>query len=190
MSLINDALKRAGEIPPPPPPVPSQALQAAEDPPASRLPLYLMPVLLLFVIGLAVWFLSKGFEVARQVYQSSSPIQVEAREAAPPGVPPETAVRAQPDARSPATSPGLAIGSGSPQPPSPAPAPEPAAPAQPTFPDLKLQALFYRPQSPTAVINSKAVGIGSRINGATVLSITRDGVQVLWQGQSRELVLP
>jgi hypothetical protein len=178
MSLINDALKRAQEAAPPPPPPAQQSMQAADERSHPKLPLVLIPVLLLFVVGLAVWFFAKGLEVARQVYHSGSAMTLHARETVIPE--PETTqtnveVKAE-SAHSLAT---------------PAPAtPLPPPPSTNGFPQLKLQVLFYRAEMPTAVINTKTVGIGSRINGATVLSITRDGVQVVWHGEARELTLP
>lgn len=181
MSLINDALKRASEAAPPPPPVSGQDMEIAGESPSSKLPLVLIPVLLLFVVALAVWFFAKGLEVARQVYRSSE-TPIHAREVTPAAesdpLAPTVEAKTVETIHSATTTPG--------QTPLVPPLPEKTN----GFPVLKLQALFYRADVPTAVINTKQVGIGSRINGATVLSITREGVQVVWQGEARELTLP
>jgi hypothetical protein len=55
---------------------------------------------------------------------------------------------------------------------------------------LKLQAIFYRPNNPTAIISSKSVSRGDLVLGARVLRIDRESV-VLWvNGQTNVLTLP
>jgi hypothetical protein len=137
---------------------------------------------LVIVLGLAIWFLLKGLDVARQVYISSQqpPPRVAAR---------ETSV---PNSETGRTTPDLQTGSAVPAADPSESAPPTADPPQPTDPlaALKLQAVFYKPDNPTAVINSKAVGIGSRIGDATVLSISSETVVVELGGRIRELTVP
>lgn len=71
------------------------------------------------------------------------------------------------------------------EPPPPAPVAAPAAP----FPDLKLQAIFYRLNKPSVMINGKVVYTGELIEGAKVTRIERDHAEVLWKGETRPLHL-
>ena len=193
MSLINDAIKRAHEAAPPPS-VPADPMQAADYAPAPKLPLVLIPLLLVTVLGLAVWFLIKGLEAARSV-SSNQAIPVAAREnpVSAPSPQPESAPVEAPTVAAavpvaPVTSPANPSATGEP-PVTTSAAVSPPTPVDPLA-ELKLQAVFYQPNRPSAVINSKPVGIGSRIGSVTVLSISRETVVVEYDGRIRELTVP
>lgn len=53
--------------------------------------------------------------------------------------------------------------------------------------DPKLQAIFYRLNDPTALIDGKTVGPGAPIAGGRVIAITREFVQVEIGGEVKEL---
>jgi hypothetical protein len=63
------------------------------------------------------------------------------------------------------------------------------APAQDgAFPNLSLQGVFYRKSNSVAIINGRTVREGDEIDGARVLSIGRETVQVGFDGEARTLV--
>lgn len=73
--------------------------------------------------------------------------------------------------------------------PSSSPSPAAAAPASSTsqtatsFPQLTLQGIYYRPARPSAVINSKTVYVGDRVQQAKILAIDRHEVTVQWNNE-------
>ena len=74
--------------------------------------------------------------------------------------------------------------------PQPTVTPQPPAPAPPpTFPDLRLQGIFYRPSNPSALINSKTVFVGDEIAGVKVVAIERTGVKVELDGHTKTVKL-
>lgn len=56
-------------------------------------------------------------------------------------------------------------------------------------PELRLQGLVYLRDGAAAVINGKTVRVGGKIGGWTVKAITRDGVNLEGDGQTRFLTL-
>jgi hypothetical protein len=68
----------------------------------------------------------------------------------------------------------------------PAPAPTPTSEPRP-FPALKLVGLSYHPTRGSALINGKFVFVGDRVEGARVTQISRDGVTLEFEGQTRTL---
>jgi hypothetical protein len=68
----------------------------------------------------------------------------------------------------------------------PVPPPAPVGP----FPKLKLQGIFYRLNGATALINNETVQVGSELEGAKVVSISRLEVKVDFHGQTKVLGLP
>src|SRR5437763_6909126 len=80
MSLINDALKRAGQAKTPPPHDTTEApLHAVESKPPSRFPLLILSVLF-FVLGLAGWFFVRGWQAERGANLGLNKNAIEARE--------------------------------------------------------------------------------------------------------------
>jgi hypothetical protein len=65
----------------------------------------------------------------------------------------------------------------------------PSTPSSPpnTFPKLSLQGIYYRPSRPSAVINSKTVFVGDRVQQAKILAIDRYEVTVQWNNEVRVL---
>ena len=68
--------------------------------------------------------------------------------------------------------------------------PLPIDPPKPVFPKLKLQGIFWRPSRPSAVINSKTLFKGDRIDNARVLAIDQESVTLQWQNETKVLTLP
>lgn len=74
-------------------------------------------------------------------------------------------------------------------PPSSGPSPTAATPPSPavqranTFPQLTLQGIYYRPARPSAVINSKTVYVGDKVQQAKILAIDRHEVTVQWNNE-------
>lgn len=64
-----------------------------------------------------------------------------------------------------------------------------AAASSNAFPDLKLQAIYYRLKGPTVVIDGRTVRVGQSIGGAKLTAIHRYGAEVEHKGKSRFLTL-
>lgn len=69
----------------------------------------------------------------------------------------------------------------------PAPALAPAVPVR--FPPLRLQSIFYRPESPSVIINGKTLFIDDQINGVLVTDIRSSSVTLVLSGQTNILTL-
>ncbi len=200
MSLINDALKRASQTPPPPP-VPATAPQAnlcpVEYKRPSALPMILIPAVLLIVLGLAGWFLVKAWKTAsHNLAGSGSKLRVAAREIHDrregPSKPEE--VSPVPPLTVPAPAETVPVKA---NPPVAASVPPPAATEEPIlqppaspFANLKLQGIFYRPNKPAVVINSKTLYPGDKVGNVKVVAITRESVLLESNGQTNVLTLP
>lgn len=202
MSLINDALKRATRNQPttmaiaPEPAAPMQPVEYRRR----GLPWYFFPALLA-IVAAACWFIVMGVQARRE---SSSPvpkpITLHAREPEPQTPTPTPASTAGAEA-SPATStrvastpPTVPNNSIPPEAATPAteasakpPPPAPAPPTEPAKPAFRLQGIFFRPTNPSALVNGKSVWVGSRIDGATVKTITRDSLTIEVNGQTTVL---
>lgn len=64
------------------------------------------------------------------------------------------------------------------------------APAKPaTFPAVRVQGIYYRPERPSALINRKTYFIGDQVQGAKVVAITRDCVVLEIEGQQQAYLL-
>lgn len=63
------------------------------------------------------------------------------------------------------------------------------APAAPSTDEPKVQAIFFRLNDPTALIDGKTVGPGGPIKGGKVLEISRESVKVEFNGQIRNLTI-
>ena len=174
MSLINDALKRATETQSANPPTPelNVSMQSVEQRPRAGLPIYFTPVLL-FVISGACWFLVKGWDARRQAGVSPAPIIVQARETATASGSTETETALSiPANRSFALNDAPTV-SASETAPAGSAIQEPAA-----APIFKLQGIFYRPNKPSAVVNSKTVYVGDLILNGKITAIDRQSVTI------------
>jgi hypothetical protein len=188
MSLINDALKRATQAQPATKPAPEMetTMKPAPPPRTVGLPVYFMPVLL-FIISGACWFLVKGWDARRPSGTAAKPLSVQAREL------PE--------------SPGLPAGEGAELPipknrqfalnDTPTPVAGTAAEATGSTPaagataveGFRLQGIFYRPNNPSAVVNSRTVFVGDRIANAQVKAIDQRSVTLDCAGEIKVLTL-
>lgn len=203
MSLINDALKRATQAQPAlqPTPATEQPMEPAPPHRAVGIPNYFTPVLLFVICG-AFWFMFKGWDGARQggVAQVLQPnaIVAQARELPgeePADLPPATGAELPiPSHRK------FALNDG------PTPKAAPIQVAQSTVPSadgalpvsarelpaanrFRLQGIFYRPSSPSAVINSKTVFVGDTVADAKVKSIDQRSVVLDLGTQTQVLTL-
>lgn len=61
------------------------------------------------------------------------------------------------------------------------------APASTNWPTLKLSAIFFRLQNPSARINGKILQVGNQFEGVRVLAIERDRVKLEFAGETKEL---
>ena len=66
----------------------------------------------------------------------------------------------------------------------------PPPPAPPSFPELKLQGIFYNRNNPKAAINGQIRAQNEQIGDVLILAITQDKVTVQWNGQTKDLILP
>ena len=198
MSLINDALKRATQAQPSTKPAPE--LESAMEPvPQHRavgIPGYFTPVLLLIISG-SCWFLVQGFNTSQPASLakltsalSPDPIVAQARELGMDLPPHEGSDLPVPQNRE------FALND--------APTPAPArvetaavavtaevpveAEAQPAA-NFKLQGIFYRPSSPSAVVNARTVFIGDSVGSAKVRAIDERSVTLDIAGETRVLTL-
>ena len=180
MSLVNDALKRAQrlqqkqrDLPPPP------LLRSAPPPPPNSgfwlrfLATALAVLGIILIIGF--WKLSPDAhppEVQKPLPVSTTP-------------PPPAQSQAMP------VQPVIAETKPSPIPPPP-PAPPITnapvlAPAKPEPSPLKLQAIFYTPRNPSAIINGKTVQIGDTFEGLRIVKINPDSVDLATPTQTNRL---
>lgn len=221
MSLINDALKRASQSQKeraqttPPPAAPP--LQPVEHAPPAGPPRYLVPVLVVLVLGLSGWAFWKWWEVRQSPTlatlpklasatpdraQTGSPathrlnpsteIQVNTNPVMRPSPPPAAVTPPPSTPIQTAPSPTAAVVT-----PAPAPAPDTntataaadTAPAKRSFPELKLQGIFYRLRNPSVMINNQTLYKGDAVEGAKVVAIEREGVTLEFDGQKKTLLM-
>jgi len=72
----------------------------------------------------------------------------------------------------------------------PPPIVEPAKPIKPvTFPPVRLQGIYLKPDRPSALINGKTYFIGDLVQDAKVVTITRDFVILELEGQQQSFTL-
>lgn len=162
MSLINDALKRAAQKPASLPSASelSASLRPVEER-AHHFPVAPLLIVLVPIIGLGIWFLAKGLRMHEA--PTLAPTPVAAREPEPVAPAPVVVVQVT------------------------NPTPAPASPPQTVY---KLQAIYWRPSKPSAVVNGKIVYVGDRIKHAQVTAIDQDSVTMKVDGESDPLVLP
>ena len=195
MSLINDALKRAGTnlkpaasagsavsaVEPPMVAVTASALAAK---PRQGTPVAMI-VGMVALTAVAAWFFLKWREAStgQTAIEASSPAKpAPATPAAPkPSAPPVAAATKIP-APAVAAKPPVAV----PQ-PTVAAASAQSKPEPQPMPELKLQAIVFRMKNPSALINGRHVEVGDDVSGARVTEIQRTTVIVEWQGQKSPL---
>ena len=172
MSLINDALRRADEQhkqAEPPAPPPAKPLQPVVQKSRAWLPVVLGMIVLLLVLALAAWFLSKWWEA--QKHKAKKPVPTVVPAEIPKPKEPEVPV----------------------EPPHTNPPPVVVEPPPPPPPKtnviLRLQGVFIRTSKPSALINGKTVFVGGKIFDAQVLSIQPDQVTVEEDGVTNVLIL-
>jgi hypothetical protein len=207
MSLINDALKRAGRA------HPARAGRPADGPamtPApyqrpAQWPIVAVPLLLLGVLVVAVWFFQQALQTSRQAVLGAPADRVAARETEPPGrvmplpVPdgqpvssaPHSSTAALPAALATATTVVVAVAqplAANTNTASPIAASTNSTPAA-VPPPPKLKAIFFRLNDPTAMINSKTYSIGDRVGEARLIAITRESISLLCHGQTNVLTI-
>jgi len=201
MSLINDALKRANEVPSTPP-LPHQTAKGLQPVPTrpptdSRLPLIIFPVILCLVLGVAGYLLLRGFNRRDAAGRWLSPIQrAFARERPQPKAQPASIVEGQTETPTAPGQPAVASAHAIKPPVTPAPKPAVATPplvaavaTNAPFPRLKVQGIFYRATNPGALVNSKTVFVGDWVANAKVVAITQDSVTFEFEAQTKTLSL-
>ena len=178
MSLINDAIKRAGQAPTAQPTAEQTAagMRPIEYQRSSRFPWVIVISILTPVFGLAIWFIVKGWEMSKASPPQGTDAVANARVQSVAAVP-------TPDAGAV----GFQV----------APTPmivtqvvaAPVEPSAPAFPKLRLQGIYWRPARPSAVINAKTVYIGDKVETARVTAIDHESVTVQWESQTKVLTL-
>lgn len=180
MSLINDALKRASQTTPPPPPAshtPEAPLRPVEHKRPFAWAMVLVPLLVL-VLALAGWFFVKGLQTQSAARLPGVEMPVSARGAS-------AVAESLPTPPAPSDLNGAA-GSNAPLATNVQATVEPP---KPTFPTVRLQGIFYRPDRPSVVINAKSVCVGEKVAGAKVVAITRESATLEWNGETKVLTL-
>lgn len=195
MSLINDALKRAsqGQSTTNSPPTIEQPMEPVPPHRAVSIPGYFTPVLLFVICG-AFWFIYKGWDGTQQANLNGligkEPIIAQAREAVfdqPEDLPPTHGVELGiPRNRQFALNDGPTPVTGMHSTSTEVAAARRAITSEetlvvsareiPASNRFRLQGIFYRPSSPSAVINSKTVFVGDTIADATVRKIDQKSV--------------
>lgn len=201
MSLINDALKRAGQAQKREPraeraPASSgPAMQPVDTSPAKAFPWWIVGVLAVAALAV-VFFLFEKRRGETKPDPAPAPAVVVSRPAAPaatvaPAPKPVALVKA-PEVKAPEARPPTAAVVVSKPPVAPAAIPEkvvaPApAPVAATFPTLKLQGIFFRLRNPSVVINGKTVFVGEEVEGAKVTQIDRYSASLQFHGEKHVL---
>ena len=183
MSLINDALKRANQTKPPVAPDPSaQPLRIVDPPPEPAGPpkwlLFVFPAALLLVCGIAGLLIFQGWQGSDESTPQLGAVTASARVSDPeptPVHPSNDWVSVPPVAVPPTnTASTTSVASSS---------------TESSFPELRLQGVFYRPSNPSAVINAKTVYKGDKVDTARVIAIGKETVTVEWKGQRKVLTM-
>jgi hypothetical protein len=213
MSLINEALKQAGQpgvsSSPSPSPRAVGVLRPVSTPPASRpLLLVLLPIALLVALVMAFLVLKQAWSTRQETnvapaatapakpaddwFQPVAPRSPESPAVAPQAV--QATMSAPPlvDSKPSApVTPGVASVSEAAPATSAASASAPAATpvpvALPAPPAFKLQGITYSAAAPSALVNGKAVFVGDEVDGALVTKIDRGSVTLAVEGKAQVL---
>ena len=169
MSLINDALKQANQIPAPAPQAVAPRAVGVDRRPSPEnsrppwialvvLPFALTVVLLLAALFLREWWLSGKPEASAAERDSSPAAQ------STPAARVESPAIVAPVANVPAASTVTA------------PVVEASKPVAPPVPAFKLQGISYSSAAPSAIINGTSVFVGDEVGGATISKIEQHAV--------------
>jgi hypothetical protein len=192
MSLINDALKRAKESQRKDNPPVGSSLHPMETNPKERDSNLVLPVVIIFLIVAAL-----GLIGLAMVKHNSTKIPAENLATAPAIVPKPPVVTAvpleinlpppaTPPTNSPATSTPVVVAA--PVAP-PVAATNSVVTSSPTPKPLRLQGISYDAAHPSAIVNGKAVYVGSRVDGMRVTAISPDSVTLAGGGRTKTLVV-
>jgi hypothetical protein len=175
MSLINDALKKAGQTPAPTTPASTkEPLHVATHTPPPRWPMFVVPPLVAIVFAAGTFLVVRGWDGGQRVSAREAALaNMRAIDAAKEQWEQEkaaAAAKATPNGAATMTQTTNSI------------VPE-------TFPTLKLQGLIWHPTRPSVVLNGKSLFVGEKVEQAVVKVITPDSVTVVWRGEQRVLTL-
>jgi hypothetical protein len=210
MSLINDALKRAKEahqqVPVPPADLPFRPVEPAQQ--SARRSLGLLLPVALAVLALLVLFLAwqwvqrsaapKPLEAAALTPPAlaTAPAQAIPAPVAAPGAVPVPASQPKPPAPAAAATPAVGTADGAPDSPvvdvqeSPVTNSVPVAAPEPPKPvPLRLQAIFFHPKRPSAIISGKTVFVGDKVRDLRVVAIDQGSATLAGAGQTNVLSL-
>jgi len=194
MSLINDALKRATKAPAATESAAGlgEPMRPTDSHRSVALPRYFFPILLCILCG-AMWFIVQGWEARRQAALETDLVRVHAREAGSTDPAPAAASTADI-----ALATETPVGPASDDPPIPANRnfsldddiePGAAVAPPPAPPALRLQGIFYRASSPSALVNAQTVFVGDQVAGARIKAIDRGSVTLERDGRIQVLTL-
>jgi hypothetical protein len=186
MSLINEALKRAREVPVAP--APELHFRPVEQPPAARRTVGLMlPVVVALVALLALFLVWQISHRSRSNDQQLTAAPVADPSPAAVSVPPTDSSQAQParPAAPTATAPASESVAAAASTNSDTAAEPPPLPPPP----LKLQGVVYDPKRPSALISGRTVFVGDRIRDFRVVAISADSATLMGAGQTNVLSL-
>jgi hypothetical protein len=176
MSLINDALKKASQTPAPQTPAEiKEPLRVATHTPAPRWPMFIVPPLVAVVFAAGTLLVIRGWQGSRKVSARETLIQ---------GVPEQNGTT-QVVIRTQQTTANAVAAVNAVTPPA-----TPAVTNAPSFPNLKVQGIIWRPSRPSVVINGKSLFIGEKIERAKVIAIDQESVTVVWNDEQRVLTVP
>jgi hypothetical protein len=181
MSLVNDALKRATEaqkkISSEPPKLPLRpAMPPQEAPRGFGLAWPLSLVLFISMICVLAWFNRQDHSMQVQARTPASKANVKGSADAN-----QTSASAQPIVPGKA---GVAAGSQLTNPPVPV-----IEPVAAKLPPLKLQAVFFNPQHPSAVIEGKTVFVGDSVRDLKVVAIASKSALLISATETNLLTL-
>ena len=192
MSLINDALKRAKESQRKDAPPAGSSLRPVEMNPKKHDSNLALPVVIIFLIVAA--FALIGLALAKhngQKIPAENPAVAPVTVLKPQvvaAIPPET------NSPSPVISPANSSAISTPVATAASAAP-PVALTNPVVADapapkpLRLQGIAYDAAHPSAIINDKAVNVGSRVDGMRVMAISPDSVTLAGDGRTKTLIV-
>jgi hypothetical protein len=166
MSLINDALKRVGQIQPPPPQTPSapprELSPVTGKPPAGAG--WMLPVVVMLLIAVAGTLITLAYS------SKPPPAQITRTISIPPPVQVIPPAPKTPPPPAPSSAVAVAV----------------AAPAPPPPPVLRVQGITYSNAKWQAIVNGITVYVGDNVNGFRVAEISRNNVAFIASDGSKK----